>query len=86
MKSIIIDKAPLKELERIDAATRLRIINGIAGLLQEPPQGNIKALKGVLTGLNRLRVGKWRITYEVTEETINILEIAPRGGAYKKEV
>jgi len=86
MKKLNIDKASQKELERIDAATRRRIIDGIAGLLQEPPQGDIKPLKGILHGLHRLRVGSWRITYEVIDEAINIVDISPRGGAYKKGV
>lgn len=86
MKKLNIDKSAQKELDRIDKPTRERIVNGIIGLLQEPPQGDIKALKGSLQGLNRLRVGSWRITYEVTAQTVDILSISPRGGAYKKGV
>jgi mRNA-degrading endonuclease RelE of RelBE toxin-antitoxin system len=86
MKKLNVDKSAQKELGRVDAATRRRIIGGIAGLLKAPPQGDIKPLKGPLRGLSRLRVGGWRITYEATDEAVNIFEIAPRGGAYKKEV
>jgi len=86
MRTLNIDKSAQKELDRIDRPTRQRIINGIIGLLQEPPQGDIKALKGALQGLNCLRVGSWRITYEVTARTVDILSISPRGGAYKKGV
>jgi mRNA interferase RelE/StbE len=86
MKKLNVDKDAHKELERVDATTRRRIVGGIAGLLQEPPQGDIKSLKGPLRGLSRLRVGGWRITCEATDEAVNIFEIAPRGGAYKKEV
>jgi len=86
MKKLNLDKSAEKELKRIDKPTQGRIIDGIAGLLQEPPQGDIKPLKGALRGLNRLRVGNWRITYEVTAETVDILSISPRGGAYKKGV
>jgi mRNA-degrading endonuclease RelE of RelBE toxin-antitoxin system len=86
MKKLNIDKSAQKELDRIDKPTRGRIINGILGLLQEPPQGDIKPLKGALQGLSRLRVGRWRITYEVTAQTVDILAISPRGGAYKKGV
>ncbi|MCL2638769.1 MAG: type II toxin-antitoxin system RelE/ParE family toxin [Oscillospiraceae bacterium] len=82
MKKINFDKAAEKELKRVDLPTRRRIISGITGLLNEPPLGDIKQLKGKLDGLNRLRVGSWRIIYEVTVETINILTISPRGGAY----
>ena len=84
MKKLTVDRAPQKELSRIDASTRRRIVDGITGLLQEPPKGDIKSLKGVLHGLNRLRIGNWRITYEATDEAVNIVEISPRGGAYKK--
>jgi len=84
VKIINLDKIAKKELERIDVSMRRRVIDGIAGLLKEPPQGDIKQLKGALGGLRRLRVGNWRIIYEVTAETIDILSISPRGGAYKK--
>ncbi|MDR0326575.1 MAG: type II toxin-antitoxin system RelE/ParE family toxin [Oscillospiraceae bacterium] len=86
MKGLNIDKIAQKELDRRDTVTRRRIVDGIMGLLKEPPEGDIKPLKGALQGLNRLRVGNWRITYENTEEAINVYEIAPRGGAYKKGV
>jgi mRNA interferase RelE/StbE len=86
LKRINFEKSAEKELKRIDLPTRRRIIDGIAGLLKEPPQGDIKQLKGNLGGLNRLRVGSWRIIYEATAETINILMISPRGGAYKRGV
>ncbi|MCL2633535.1 MAG: type II toxin-antitoxin system RelE/ParE family toxin [Oscillospiraceae bacterium] len=86
MKSINFDKNAQKQLNRIDLTTRCRIISGIAGLTEEPPQGDIKQLKGSLNGLSRLRVGSWRIIYEATDETINILVISSRGGVYKKGV
>jgi len=86
MKKLTIDKAPQKELEKVDAVMRRRIIDGITGLLQEPPRGDIKQLKGALHGLFRLRVGSWRITYEVTDEAVSVVQISPRGGAYRKEV
>jgi mRNA interferase RelE/StbE len=83
MRTINIDKSAQKELERVDATTRQRLIVGIAGLLHEPPQGDIKPLSGALQGSTRLRIGSWRIIYEMTEEAINILDISPRGDAYK---
>ena len=84
MRLLNIDKEAVKKLLKIDKPTRWRIIKGIAGLFKEPPEGDIKSLKGALQGLNRLRVGDWRITYEVTDNSIDILTISPRGGAYKK--
>ncbi len=83
MKILNIDKSAAKEIERLDTPTRKRIIAGISGLIEEPPQGNIKSLKGQLKGLNRLRIGNWRIIYQETEKTIDVLSISSRGDAYK---
>ncbi|MCL2053717.1 MAG: type II toxin-antitoxin system RelE/ParE family toxin [Oscillospiraceae bacterium] len=83
LKALNFDKSAEKELKRLDIPMRRRIIDGIAGLIEIPPKGDIKALKGELNGLNRLRVGNWRIIYEETEKNIDILMISPRGGAYK---
>jgi mRNA interferase RelE/StbE len=71
MKKINIDKASQKELDRIDVTTRRRIINGIMGLTEEPPKGDIKSLKGALQGFNRLRVGSWRITYRLALDMLS---------------
>jgi len=86
VKTINFDKYAHKELAKTDAVTRRRIVDGISGLLCDPPKGDIRQLKGELKGLNRLRIGDWRIIYEETETSINILMITPRGGAYKKGV
>jgi mRNA-degrading endonuclease RelE of RelBE toxin-antitoxin system len=86
VKQLNIDKSAQKQLDRTDGITRRRIADGILGLFENPPKGDIKSLSSTLQGLMRLRIGSWRITYEVTKDTINILAITPRGGAYKKGV
>ncbi|MDR2182701.1 MAG: type II toxin-antitoxin system RelE/ParE family toxin [Clostridiales bacterium] len=86
MKKLNFDKSADKMLNRLDKPTRHRVVNAILGLLDEPPKGDIKSLKGELRGLHRLRIGNWRVTYEATEESINILSVTSRGGAYKKGV
>ena len=82
MKELKIGDSAQKELDRMDKPTRKRIVKGLAGLLNAPPQGDIKPLKGALKGISRLRVGNWRIAYEVTAKSVDILAITPRGGAY----
>ena len=86
MKLINFDKQAEKDIAKVDAVLRRRIVDGIGGLLKVPPQGDIKQLKGELKGLNRLRVGNWRIIYEETGKSVNILMVLPRGSAYKKGV
>ncbi|MDD4834344.1 MAG: type II toxin-antitoxin system RelE/ParE family toxin [Lutispora sp.] len=71
----------IKYLKRLDKDTQLRILKAINGL----PSGDVKKLQGSLEDY-RLRVGSYRILFSKDDNvlTINILDIAPRGGAYKK--
>jgi len=45
---------------------------------------NLRPLKGVPHGF-RLRVGDWRVSYTLDRgaDSIDVFEIAPRGGAYR---
>ncbi|MCL2089364.1 MAG: type II toxin-antitoxin system RelE/ParE family toxin [Oscillospiraceae bacterium] len=70
----------MKTLEKLDSNLAGRIIKGIIGL---PDKGQIKSLSGELEGLLRLRIGNWRITYSVENETVLIKQIKPRGEIYK---
>ena len=86
MRQLNFDRSAEKMLNKLDKPTRHRIVEAILGLLDEPPRGDIKLLKGELRGLYRLRVGSWRVTYETTKDFVNILEVTSRGGAYRKGV
>ncbi|WP_246797465.1 type II toxin-antitoxin system RelE family toxin [Burkholderia perseverans] len=72
----------LKAMPR-DVATRIR--SKIDALAADPYASNPNAKK--LTGVAgyRLRVGDWRVLYEIEDDRIVIvvLAIKPRGGAYK---
>jgi mRNA interferase RelE/StbE len=47
------------------------------------PNNNVKRLKGI--DASRLRVGDWRVVYEVDRRTIMIfvIRIGPRGSVYE---
>ena len=45
---------------------------------------NIKMLKGY-HGIFRLRVGDWRVLYQDDIDSIRVLDIEPRGEAYKRK-
>ncbi len=62
----------------MDAQTRARIKDGVNKI----PAGDIKKLKGYAATF-RLRIGDWRILYEITENGITVKAILPRGDAYK---
>lgn len=80
--SIRIKKSAYKELQKVPKSLQPRIAAAIDGLAVQPYTGKI--LKGDLSGLRRLRVGDYRIIYEINNEEILILilRIAHRKKAY----
>jgi mRNA interferase RelE/StbE len=89
MKVCLSNKAE-KALNRIDKIYYRRIVDNIKGLSKDPPEGDIVKLKGK-EGF-RLRVGSFRILYNIVTNTengieqsyINVYKIAQRKEAYKK--
>ena len=78
-----------KQLESTDDSLKKKIIAAIMGLETEPKRkragADIKKLAGIKgkPDLYRLRVGKYRIVYEVSEGTVWISEIVKRENAYR---
>jgi len=81
---IIIHRESEKVLRKLPAKLVKRIWARIRELESDPRPIGCKKLVGD-QNLYRLRVGDWRITYAVEENKLMIvvLEIAPRGGAYR---
>lgn len=65
-------------------AVQERIAQGLRGLLNNPPTGDIKQMKGYI-GLYRLRIGTIRVLFEIgrSEKVVYIRAIDSRGGVYK---
>ena len=79
-------KEALKKLEKVPKNISQKIISKISSLenLDNPlTHPNIKPLVGKLKGLLRLRVGNFRVIFEIQEICITIITILPRGDAYK---
>ena len=74
-----------KALQKMDKSTKQRIGIGIRGLTEVPPKGDIKAMQGESGGVCRLRVGQYRVIYELSSDrkTLNIIDIGLRGRIYK---
>ena len=72
-------KDAVKQINAMDKPTKERIKTAIDTL----PKGDIKKLKGYTTKY-RLRVGTYRIIYDVQDNTLIIGAVLPRGDAYKK--
>jgi len=75
-----------KVLRRLSQDLVKRMDRAILALAEDPRPRGCKRLKGTgQANLYRIRVGNWRISYAVEDDLliILILEVAPRGGAYR---
>ena len=77
----------MKFLKGISKKLRNSILDAIQELVQKPPKGDIRPLKGYKDGRQRLRVGKYRVIFRYTQEEkveiLVIMEIGSRGDIYK---
>ena len=83
MYTITIKQSAAKVLAKIDAPQGNRLIEAIDKLKSNPTAGSV--LKGEFTGLRRIRIGDYRIGYEVQIEQLVILvvRIVHRRDVYK---
>jgi mRNA interferase RelE/StbE len=81
--SVKIKESALKALARVPKTERERLVEAIDRLKTDPLAGG--TLKGEFSGLRRLRVGRYRIVYEVVRAELQVLvvRIAHRGAAYR---
>ncbi len=81
--SIRIKRSAAKELSRLPAVDRERLVAAIDRLATEPLAGSV--LKGEFAGLRRLRVCQYRIIYEAVREelTILVVRVGQRGSVYR---
>ena len=81
---VILLREPKKILAKVPADLRRRILARLHELESDPRPAGCKNLTGY-TDLYRVRVGDWRITSAIkdAELIVLIVEVAPRGGAYR---
>ena len=79
--SLTIKKSALKEMQALPKADRTRLVAAIDALAENPHVG--KLLKGNFSGLRRLRVGVYRVVYEINEGQVRVLVLRV---AHRKEI
>lgn len=81
---LIINRRAIKFLSSQEKSVKKRIGQGLEGLLEVPPEGDIKTMKGHI-GLYRLRVGIYRILFYINhaEKIVYVESIGSRGDVYK---
>ena len=84
MHSIEFTREATKALDQMPRNVREMVMGKIEGLARDPfGAANVKKLMG-LSGY-RLRVGNWRVIYDVESGrlVVRVLKIGPRGGVYE---
>ena len=71
--SVSIKQSAAKVLEKIAREDQLRLIAAIDQLRDNPAAGSV--LKGEFSGLRRIRVGNYRVVYEVQDQQLVVLVI-----------
>ncbi|MFH0793564.1 MAG: type II toxin-antitoxin system RelE/ParE family toxin [bacterium] len=86
MYRIRILDAATRDLARLDKPTGRRIVDRIKRLAANPQSLRLAPLKGELSGLYKLRVGDYRVLYEIIhdEQLIMIHVIGHRREIYRK--
>lgn len=81
---ISLSKEALKSFQKINEPYKSNIINSINKLESNGlNNSNIKLLSGNLIGLYRLRVGNYRIVFQINDLNIDIVTILHRKDSYK---
>lgn len=74
-----------KDLRRLDTSIQRRVIDALESLTSGPQlSGDIKRLAG--TTEYRLRVGDWRVRFNIDGErlVVTVIRVLPRGRAYDR--
>ena len=79
---IKVEKQVLKYINSQDKPTKQRLKTALAGLLENPPKGDITPLINN-PPLQRLRVGSLRVIFCEDNGIIRVVKISPRGQSYK---
>lgn len=79
--NVVVSPSATKFLKRLNEPQKGRIIKALEQLSQEPPEGDIKSLVG--RDGYRLRVGDYRVLFDVIDGEIAVHEIGLRGQIYK---
>ncbi|QTA87471.1 type II toxin-antitoxin system RelE family toxin [Desulfonema magnum] len=80
--SIELKKRAIKDLKNIPKSDILRIVEKLKHL-ENNLSGNVKQLTN-FTPEYRLRVGKWRVLFEIEKTTVVVYRIKHRRDAYSK--
>jgi mRNA interferase RelE/StbE len=75
----------LRAIRAGDPREYRRLVDAILSLATEPRPAGVRKLKGFAPPAWRLRVGEYRVVYEIhdREVTVIVVNVAPRGEVYR---
>ena len=79
--NVVVSQKVAKYLQRLNEPQKGRIIKALEQLAKEPPEGDIKSMIG--RDGYRLRVGDYRLLFDVIDNEIAVYDIGLRGQIYK---
>lgn len=73
-----------KEIKKLQPRVSKQVMRAIHMLRDNPRKGNVRPMTGSKSW--RMRVGEYRVVYDIGDDTLVILiiRVRPRGGAYSK--
>ena len=82
MYDIAYSKSTLGSLKKVPAKEQKRIRAVIADYAARPEVRSHQAKKLKSRDAYRLRIGKWRVIFDLDGNTMRVLEVGPRGSIY----
>lgn len=83
---LVPSKRFLRDLEAVPVYIKMAVDKALLAIKKEPCSGrNIKKLSGVKIGVWRLRIGDWRIRYDVIGLEIRLHIIRHRKDVYREK-
>lgn len=79
--NVVVSPRAAKFLKKLNEPQKGRIKKALEQLAKEPPEGDIKSLTG--RDGYRLRVGNYRVLFDVIDNEIAVHDIGLRGQIYK---
>ena len=70
-----------KDLQRLDLQVLRRVLEALDSLKENPHQGS--TLRGKKVGQRKIRVGDYRIRYDITGEFVDIYRVRHRREVYQ---
>ncbi|MHB8261824.1 MAG: type II toxin-antitoxin system RelE family toxin [Bacteroidia bacterium] len=83
MYQVVIKKSAAKELESLPKKVLLPVTQAIVKLSDNPRPAGCKKLKGQIENIWRIRVGDYRVVYEI-KDTVKIVDIQKVG--HRKDI